>query len=205
MNEAIDVIDEWNGIEAPEAPEIRSVALDPARTALLLLDFERKVCTPDFRPRAAAALPRLRAFLQTARAHDVAVVHTVTSQGLGHLDEFTDALRPHEGERTYCARIDKFHGNDLEHYLRGRGVDTVIVTGTSPNGCVLFTTAGALLRGFRPIVPIDAMPAKTLYQEQFVAWQMANGGGGFITSTVLTSLSLIRFGESAGGSWSAGS
>jgi nicotinamidase-related amidase len=166
------VIDAWHDVEALPPPAVTAVTADPARTALLVMDFLREVCTPANRPRAAAMLPRLQAFLSKARTHRMLVVHTTTRTG--HAGELADVVAPVEGERVYSAPFDKFHGNDLEQHLRGHGVDTVIATGTSANGCLLFTVAGAVLRGFRVIVPVDGMPAATPYQEQFVAWEIAN-------------------------------
>jgi nicotinamidase-related amidase len=187
------VLDEWQGIAPPPLPALEPVTIEPSKTAILLLDFLREVCTPETRPRAAAALPKLRGFLQEARRRSMVVVHTATSLGVGTAAELAEAVQPIEGERIYSAPFDKFHGNDLEQYLRGRGIDTVVVTGTSANGCLLFTTAGALLRGFRAVVPIDGMPANTPYQEQFVAWQIANGPGHFRRSAVLTRFDMIEF------------
>jgi nicotinamidase-related amidase len=187
-----DVVEEWRNIETPPPPAIVPVTVDPAKTAFFLLDFLREVCTEETRPRAAAVLPRLQAFLQKARAQRMVVVHTTTRNGRGSADELAEAIRPIDGERVYKAKFDKFHGNDLEQYLRDRGIDTVIVTGTSANGCLLGTTSGAVLRGFRAIVPIDGMPAATPYQEQFVAWQLANGPS-FRETTALTRLDAISF------------
>jgi nicotinamidase-related amidase len=100
------------------------------------------------------------------------VVHTTTRNGTAA--GLADAVKPIDGEPVYSAKFDKFHGNDLEALLRRHGVDTVIATGTSANGCLLFTVSGAVLRDFRVVVPIDGMPAATAYQEQFVAWEIAN-------------------------------
>jgi nicotinamidase-related amidase len=166
------VIEGWDDVKPPTPPPIRPVTVDPAATALLVMDFLGETCTPQKRPRAAAMLPRLMAFLQEARTHRMLTVHTVTRNATAA--DLADAVKPIEGERVYSARFDKFHGNDLEEFLRRRGVDTVIATGTSANGCLLFTVAGAVLRNFRVIVPIDGMPAATAYQEQFVAWEIAN-------------------------------
>jgi nicotinamidase-related amidase len=166
------VVDEWHYVKAPPPPAILPVTIEPAKTALLVMDFLREVCTPENRPRAAAALPKLQAFLQEARARGMLVVHTTTRTGAAA--DLADAVKPIDGERVYSAKFDKFHGNDLEQLLRRHGVDTVIATGTSANGCLLFTVSGAVLRDFRVIVPIDGMPAATAYQEQFVAWEIAN-------------------------------
>jgi nicotinamidase-related amidase len=166
------VIDRWHDVKAPPPPPIHPVTVDPATTALLVMDFSGEVCTPKTRPRAATALPKLKAFLQEARRRKMLVVHTTTRTGTAA--ELADAVRPVDGEAVYSAKFDKFHGNDLEALLRRHGVDTVIATGTSANGCLLFTVSGAVLRDFRVVVPIDGMPAATAYQEQFVAWEIAN-------------------------------
>jgi nicotinamidase-related amidase len=166
------VVDAWHKVEALPPPPVVPVTVDPAKTALFVMDFLRDVCTPEKRPRAAAMLPKLQAFLRQARARGMLVVHTTTRTG--NAGELADAVAPIDGERVYSAKFDKFHGNDLEQLLRERGIDTVVATGTSANGCLLFTVAGAVLRNFKVIVPIDGMPAATPYQEQFVAWEIAN-------------------------------
>jgi nicotinamidase-related amidase len=56
---------------------------------------------------------------------------------------------------------------ELLKYLRDKGVDTVILTGTSANSTVLFAAGGAADTGFKVIVPVDGIPADTVYQEQF--------------------------------------
>jgi nicotinamidase-related amidase len=71
------------------------------------------------------------------------------------------------------APINKFFGNDLATTLKNRGIDTIVLSGTSANGAVLFTAAGAVLLGFKVIVPVDGMPADGLYQEQFTAWELS--------------------------------
>jgi nicotinamidase-related amidase len=166
------IVDEWRNVEVPPPPPLTPVTIDPAKTAFLLMDFLRDVCTPQQRPRAAAVLPKLQAFLHEARARKMVVVHTTTPTTTGA--DLADAIKPIDGERVYGGKVDKFNGSDLAEFLRGHGIDTVVATGTSANGCLLYTTSGAVLRGFRAIVPVDGMPAATAYQEQFVAWQIAN-------------------------------
>jgi nicotinamidase-related amidase len=183
----------WSEVEAPASPaELHAVTVDPKRTAFLLLDFLRDICTDKVRPRAAAALPGLQQFLQRARDHGVLVAHTTTRKGLPDGSDLAEPVRPITGERVFTARFNKFHDSGLEQHLKSRGIDTVILAGTSPNNCLMFTTAGAVLLGFKAIVPIDGMPALTPYQEQFVAWQLANGSG-FSDTTRLTRLDMIGF------------
>lgn len=191
--DTLPVVDAWKNVEAPPPPVIHSVTIDPKKTAFMLLDFLAEVCTSK-RPRAAAAVPKLQAFLKQARDRGMLVVHTTTRKGLDDGSDLADAIKPIKGERVYKAPFNKFHGNDLDAYLKSKGIDTLVLAGTSPNGCLMFTVAGAVLNGYRAIVPIDGMPAATPYQEQFVAWEFENGPG-FKETTVLSKLDAIGFGK----------
>ena len=185
------VTDAWHEIEVPSPPPIHAVSIDPNRSALLLLDFLADVCT-ERRPRAAAALPKIRGFLTKARSRGMVVVHTTTRKGLDDGSDLAEPIKPISGERVYKAPFNKFYGTDLDRYLKDRDVQTLVLAGTSPNGCLLFTVAGAVLNGYRAIVPIDGMPAATPYQEQFVAWELAYGPG-FREAAVLSAFEAISF------------
>lgn len=185
------VTEAWDDVDVPSPPMVHSVSIDPKTSALMLLDFLGEVCT-ERRPRAAAALPKIRDFLTRARHRGMLVVHTTTRKGLTDGSDLAEPIKPMTGERVYQAPFNKFHGNDLDQFLKSRGVNTLVLAGTSPNGCLLFTVAGAVLNGYRTIVPIDGMPAATLYQEQFVAWELANGPG-FREATVLSAFDAISF------------
>jgi nicotinamidase-related amidase len=192
--DSLPVTDAWQNVEVPPPPPIHPVSIDPKKTAFLLLDFLQEVCTGNNRPRAAAAVPKLQAFLKQVRDRGMLVVHTTTPKGRDDGSDLAEAIKPIKGERVYTAPFNKFHGNDLEQYLKGQDIDTLVLTGTSPNGCLLFTVAGAVLNGFRAIVPVDGVPALTPYQEQFVIWELAYGPG-FKETTVLTKLDAISFGK----------
>ena len=45
------IIDEWQGIKAPPAPELKTVALDPKTAALLVMDLVKQTCNNERRPR----------------------------------------------------------------------------------------------------------------------------------------------------------
>ena len=187
----IPVTEFWSAVEAPAAPpEVKPVMIEVGKTALLLLDFLEHICTDEERPRAAAALSKVQSFLQVARRHRMLVTHTTTRKGSPDGSDLAEAVRPLPGERVFTAPFNKFHKSGLEEHLRTQGIETVIVAGTSPNNCVMFTVAGAVLLGFKAIVPIDGIPALTPYQEQFVAWQLVNGSG-FSETTTLSRFDLI--------------
>jgi nicotinamidase-related amidase len=191
--DTVAVTDAWDSVDVPSPPVIHAVSIDPKTSALLLLDFLGEVCT-ERRPRAAAALPKIQRFLTRARSRGMLVVHSTTRKGLDDGSDLAAPIKPIDGERVYKAPFNKFYGNDLDQFLKARGIKTLVLAGTSPNGCLLFTVAGAVLNGYRAIVPIDGMPAATLYQEQFVAWELANGPG-FRETTVLSAFEAISLNE----------
>jgi nicotinamidase-related amidase len=184
------ILEEWAGIKAPPPPEIKPVTLDVAKTALIVMDFNQRNCIPKERVRCAAVLPGVQKLLTQARGKGMLVVHTYTPN-MQQSDIVKD-LTPVAGERVLQVRGDKFYGNDLETYLKGKGIETVLLVGTSANGAVMFTAAGATQRGFKAIVPIDAMPADTAYQEQFSIWNIANGPS-VREGATLTKLDWLKF------------
>ena len=188
---AQSVTDEWASVKAPDkVPELKAVTLDPKKTALLVMDFNKNNCVADQRPRCATALPKVQKILAAARAKGMVVVHTITTRMKP--DDIAKDVLPKEGERLLVAPVDKFTDNDLAKMLKDKGIDTVVTTGTSANGAVLFTAAGAALRGFKVVVPVDAMPADGAYQEQFVVWELANAPT-VSASVTLTKLDMIKF------------
>jgi nicotinamidase-related amidase len=185
------VTDEWSSAKAPSSPPaLKAVKLDPKKTALLVMDFNKKNCVPEKRARCATALPKVQKLLAEARAKGVTVVHTITSRM--KRDDIAKDVLPKAGEPVLAAPVDKFTGNDLAKTLKSKGIDTVITAGTSANGAVLFTAAGAVLRGFKVVTPVDAMPADGLYQEQFVVWELAHAPT-VSTGVTLTKTDMITF------------
>jgi nicotinamidase-related amidase len=188
--QAQDILQEWASIKAPPPPAIKPVALDPKKTALISMDFNGKSCTPDKRARCAAVLPRAQKLIAEARAKGMFVVHTYTSNM--EKSDIAKVVGPIAGEPVMRGRGDKFSGNDLEKMLKDKGIDTVVLIGTSANSAVLYTALGAAQRGFKAIVPIDTMPAETAYQEQFSIWQLANGSQ-VSENTTLTRTDMLKF------------
>jgi nicotinamidase-related amidase len=184
------VLDEWDRVKAPPPPPIHDATIDPKTTALFMMDFNSKNCKPDGRSRCAAIIPAVQKFLARARSSNMTIIHSYTP----NMEE-TDilpAIKPVAGERVVQVRGDKFDKNDLADSLKAKGVTTIITVGTSANGAVLFTAIGASQRGFKVVVPVDAMPADTAYQEQFSIWEIANGPTIREVST-LTTLERVRF------------
>jgi nicotinamidase-related amidase len=192
-----DIMDEWKRVVPPAPPEIKQVRLQPAKTVLLVMDFNTGTCALTSRPRCVAALPNVSRLLSLARSKDVLIIHTLS--GTTTSADIPAEVAARADERVVAprtdklfGRMDKFFDSDLEETLRSKGIDTVLAVGTSANGAVLYTVSGAAARKFRVIVPVDAMPADTAFQEQFTAYQ-------FMTAPVvrgnvtLTKSTLVSF------------
>ncbi len=187
---AQNILEEWASIKAPPPPAIKEVTLDAKKTALISMDFNAKNCTPQQRVRCVPVIPRVQKLMAEARAKGMVVAHTYTSNM--QKSDIVKDVAPIEGEFVTSSRTDKFANNDLEKMLKDKGVDTVILVGTSANGAVMTTATMAALRGFKVVVPIDTMPADTAYQEQFAIWQIANGPG-MREAATLTRSDMLKF------------
>jgi nicotinamidase-related amidase len=184
------IIDEWNMVKVPPAPELKPVKIDPKVTALLLLDFNKQTCNAERRPRCIASIPKVQKLLTEARAKGVPVIYSLSS-GAAAAD-IAKELAPHPGEPVVSSGPDKFLGTDLEKILKEKGVKTVIAVGTASHGAILYTASAAALRGMQVIVPVDGMSAENMYAEQYVAWHLVNAPR-ISTLVTLTKIDLIGY------------
>lgn len=182
-----DIVALWGSVQPPAVVELKPVTLDPGKTAFLVLDIEELTCNMQRRPRCIDTVPDIKAFLKYAREKGAFVAHSNT--GKGSLATILPAVKPQGDEPVVQSSVDKFFHTELESILRARGVETVIISGTTAEGAVIHTATAAAMRGFNVVVPIDGMSAATLYAEQYTAWHLLNGPGSS-RKTVLS-----RFGE----------
>ena len=171
------------------------LALEAARTALLVIDMQRGFVDQGAAmevPPARESVPRIRALVDLFRAKGRPVIFTefVYSErapllvgalhpehrraapgaptGFGlpssccHEDDpsvvTVAALAPRADELVVRKRwYDAFAGTPLDGALRARGVDTLVVTGTMTDICVLATVVGAFNREYRITVVEDAV------------------------------------------------
>ena len=182
------VIDQWTSIKLPPAPQLKPVTVDPKTTALLMLDFMNQNCGK--RPACVASIPAMKKLLREARASKASVVYSIIANTTT-ADVIKD-VAPMEGEPYVQAGPDKFLRTDLEKILKDKGIETVIVTGTASNGAVLFTGAGAAMRGLKVIVPVDGMSAAEPYADLTTAYTFATAPL-VSTKSTLTRTDMIKF------------
>jgi len=186
--QAATIVDEWASVKRPPAPELKPVTVDPKTTALLMLDFMNQNCGK--RPRCVASIPAMKKLLGEARAAKASVVYGIIANTT--TADVVKDVAPTADEPWVRSGPDKFLNTDLEKILKDKGIQTVIATGTASNGAVLFTAAGAALRGMNVIVPVDGMSAVDPYADLSTAWTFTDAPL-VSNKTTLTKIDLIKF------------
>ena len=165
-------------VEVPPYELAERVALDPATTALVVVDMQNDFVKEGGTlrvPSAEATIPAIQDLLALARASGMRVVFSQDTHGEDdpefriwpeHAREGTwgwrivEELAPREDELVLRkVRYDAFYGTHLEHMLRLWGTRTLVVCGTVANICVHYTAASAALRWFDVVLPRDAVSA----------------------------------------------
>lgn len=186
-----NIIDEWSQAKAPPPPALKAVRIDPASTALIVMDISTKTCSTARRPRCVDTLPAIARLVREARASGALVLYSL----IGH-DKKSDIPKAFAARSSDTvltgAGPDKFVGTDLEALLKAKRIKTLITVGTSAEGAVLNTASGAAFRGFDVIVPVDGMSSGSLYGEQSTAWYMAHAPR-VSQHTKLTAADMIKF------------
>lgn len=184
------VLEVWDLVKPPHPVELKAVKVVSAESAFLVLDIEELTCNRERRPRCLGSVPLIKKFLEKAREKGLFIVYSLTTRGTP--ETILPDVTPLGTEPIVKSSVDKFYNTDLEAILRAKGIKTVIIAGTTAEGAVLHTATGASMRGFRVIVPIDGMPAGTLYAEQYTAWHLLNAPG-TRQNTILTRFDMIGF------------
>ncbi|MEG2804785.1 cysteine hydrolase [Stenotrophomonas sp.] len=166
------------------APDV--AALDAARTAVLVIDFQNEyfdaAAAPGFAggrmviPDGVAAMGQARRVVDFADAHGIRVIHVqhVLPAGAplfarGSVNAaFHRDLQPRAGETVIEKdNVSVFAGASaaaLDAVLKEAGIDTLIVTGLQTHACVVGAArdAAAAPRGYRVIVAADATASRDL-------------------------------------------
>ncbi|WP_406206107.1 cysteine hydrolase [Kitasatospora sp. NBC_01560] len=159
-------------------------ALDPARTALLVLDFQPAILALlPAEPDGEALLGRVAGAVADVRAHGGTVAHVRVGfteadwdaippankafapvahyRAMHHEDAATavhERLVPRDGDIVVRkTRFGALSTTDLDRQLRERGITTLVVAGISTGGVVLSTVLDAADRDYRIHVLSDGI------------------------------------------------
>jgi nicotinamidase-related amidase len=166
----------------PSTPVAETISpLDPASTALLVMDYQdawlRTLVDPE------AVIAQAATAIATAREHDVLVAYaqvTLTAADYaavpdhniifnqiarppGVLDAdapgnaIDERVAPEPSDKVIRkTRVSAFDRTDLDEWLRGMGIDTLILAGISTSGVVLSTICDGADLDYRLLVLADA-------------------------------------------------
>jgi len=165
-------------VEVPQYAVQDEVTVDPARTALLVIDMQNDFVKPGgglLVPDAEATIPAIKRLLDLARATTMRVVYSQDTHRRGDPEwqvwpehcregswgwEIVAELTPRIGETVLPKmRYDAFYGTPLDHLLRLWQVNTLVICGTLANIGVHYTAASAALRWYAVVIPRDAISA----------------------------------------------
>ena len=159
------------------------MALDPAATALVVVDMQNGFCHPDgslYAPDSEAVIDPVGDLVDRAREAGASVVFTRDVHPPDQFDdahyydefdrwgehvlegsweaELVEGLQPREDDLVVVKHTyDAFYETQLDGWLDAHGVDDLVICGTLANVCVLHTASSAGLRDFRPILVEDAV------------------------------------------------
>uniref|UniRef100_A0A7J3ZL47 Cysteine hydrolase n=1 Tax=Fervidicoccus fontis TaxID=683846 RepID=A0A7J3ZL47_9CREN len=165
-------------VDVPEIKIESSISLPAKRTALIIVDMQNDFVKPQGRlvvPTAQQTIPHIKALLEKARQKDVLRIFTKDTHYPWDWEfkiwgqhtvkgtwgwEIVDELKPGENEIVIeKTRYDAFYGTWLDDALRLNNIEFTIITGTVANICVLHTAGSAVLRGYKVVVPANAVSA----------------------------------------------
>jgi nicotinamidase-related amidase len=165
-------------LTVPDIPRSDSVALDPATTALVVVDMQHDFVSDGGAlqvPDAQATVPVIADLIRRFRAAGARVVFTQDTHRDGdpefaiwpphaiegtHGHAIVDELHPLPDDTVIRKpRYDAFYATALDHLLRQWGVETLVICGTVANICVHYTASSAALRWYGVVIPADAVSA----------------------------------------------
>lgn len=170
-----------------QIPQPKAYTLDPAKTAVVIVDMENYFCKIRQNPRMydpiegnARLLAKAREagakviFIQSVRSPD-ALEFTVFGRPLHIIEgtpdaEIVDELSPLPSEIVVTKRShDPFNHTRLDDVLVEEGIEpgkwTVLVTGVSAATCARACALGFSHRDYQVLIPIDCTGAGTIEQE----------------------------------------
>jgi nicotinamidase-related amidase len=179
-------------VTVPDYRILSKVSLPVNKTGLLLADMLVDFVSPRgklFVPDTRKTIAPIRNLVRKARTAGALIIYIqdwhrpddpeFTIWGPHAVQDtkgtrITPELAPAPGDfvirkRTY----DPFFATDLDLLLRQKGIQILVITGTVANICVLHAAASASLRGYRVVVPVDAISALNPFDFQAALRQIS--------------------------------
>ena len=164
-----------------------------AKKALLIIDMLNDFLlegAPLEVPRGREIVSALKERIEEARREGIPIVYICDSHDKD--DEEFKVWPPHAISETEGAEVIKelkpekkdsiikkqrysgFFETNLDNILKKLGVKELIITGVVTNICILYTTADAVMRGYKVTIPKDSVAALNEEEGQFALDQIKN-------------------------------
>ena len=169
-------------LQMPALPDAVRVTLNPATTALLVLDYVEPIC--DSQPKCKGGmLSAVIPFMARARKAGVIVGYGTREQ---NMSKWLPQVAPAPDDiKVVSTAQDRFYNTDLDKELKAKGVTTIILVGWKVSGSVAYTSVGATVRGYTVVVPVDTTAAATDYEQIIGFYQILNQFNGNLTNQPL--------------------
>ena len=126
-------------LQMPALPDPVRVALAPATTALVVLDYVDSICNSQPKCKGEM-LPAVTPFMARARKAGVAVAYGTREP---NMSKWVPEVAPAPGDiKIVNIAQDRFYNTDLDKALKAKGIATVIIAGWKVSGSVAYTSVG---------------------------------------------------------------
>src|SRR5438552_3435132 len=169
-------------LQMPALPDPVRVTLNPATTALLVLDYVEDICNSQPKCKSQM-LPAMTPFMARCRKAGMTVAYGTREQ---NMSKWLPEVAPAPGDiKIVNTAQDRFYNTDLDKGLKAKGITTIIMVGWKVSGSVTYSSVGATLRDYTVVIPMDTTAAATDYEQVIGFYQILNQGNGNLTNQPL--------------------
>ena len=169
-------------LQMPALPDPVRVTLNPATTALLVLDYVEEICHSQPKCRSQM-LPAMTPFMARVRQANMTVAYGTREQ---NMSKWLPEVAPAPGDiKIVNTAQDRFYNTDLDKALKVKGITTIIMVGWKVSGSLTYSSVGATLRDYTVVIPMDTTAAATDYEQVIGFYQILNQGNGNLTNQPL--------------------
>jgi len=169
-------------LQMPALPDPVRVTLNPATTALLVLDYVEPICNSQPKCKTQM-LPAMTPFMERARKAGLVVAYGTRDR---NMSKWLPEVAPAPGDiKIVNTAQDRFYNTDLDKALKAKGITTIIMVGWKVSGSVTYTSVGATLRDYTVVIPVDTTTATTDYETAIGFYQILNQGNGNLANAPL--------------------
>src|SRR5437588_408719 len=162
-------------LQMPALPDPVRVTLNPATTALLVLDYVEGICNSQPKCRSQM-LPAMTPFMARVRQAGMTVAYGTRAQ---NMSKWLPEVAPAPGDiKIVNTAQDRFYNTDLDKALKAKGITTIIMVGWKVSGSLTYSSVGATVRDYTVVIPVDTTTATTDYETDIGFYQILNQGNG---------------------------